>query len=117
MAYLHCHTKDCGWSQDDFWDKKYNPATKLWRSIKWLWKPRWIGFDKDFPSSRKHITPLWVKNKKEEIAIFSWNLLLIEIEREIKCVWNQKWWTWKGWSKDKKNAVCPRCGEGDFDID
>lgn len=26
MAYLHCHTKNCGWEQDDFWDKEgYNP--------------------------------------------------------------------------------------------
>lgn len=62
MAYLHCHTKDCGWSQDDFWQlfyirrwekrwwKKialgYSPISRMWNDIKWLAKPRWFGLDK-----------------------------------------------------------------------
>ena len=29
MAFLHCHTKNCGWSQDDFWNKDgYTPFRK-----------------------------------------------------------------------------------------
>jgi len=65
MAFLHCHTKNCGWSQDDFWDIKfrikwksykkswwklgfsigYNPISKVSNDIAWLWKPRWMSLD------------------------------------------------------------------------
>lgn len=27
MAYAHCH--NCGWEQDDFWSKDYNPLKSL----------------------------------------------------------------------------------------
>ena len=66
MAYLHCHTKGCGWSQDDFWDFKfkiryvpyrkswwkfrldigYNPISNMLDNITWHWKPKKISFDK-----------------------------------------------------------------------
>ena len=26
MSYLHCHTKGCGWGQDDFWSFKLTSA-------------------------------------------------------------------------------------------
>ena len=65
MAYLHCHTKGCNWSQDDFWDLTfrikwkswrkqwwklglsigYNPISRTGNDIAWLWKPRWIQLD------------------------------------------------------------------------
>jgi len=29
MAFLHCHTPNCNWSQDDFWSKDgYHPFRK-----------------------------------------------------------------------------------------
>ena len=61
MAYAHCHTKGCSFSQDDFWTLRFKPQLKFWRwrsvfgfnpvtcfleDINWLIKPRWMGFDK-----------------------------------------------------------------------
>lgn len=48
MSYLHCHTKGCGWSQDDFYSKRYNPFTKIWSDIRFFWKPRMIEWDSMF---------------------------------------------------------------------
>ena len=145
MTYLHCHTKDCGWSQDDFYSMRYNPLTKIWSSIKWLIKPRNIGWDFGFveyevPNLIKR-TGINVKFKKrikimhesdliitteknndricEEYYCFSWNWLLLEIVKDIKVGLEQKWWTYKAWKKDLKNskAKCPKCGLKNFDID
>lgn len=66
MAVLHCHT--CGWEQDDFWRKTYNPLTKLVQLFSWLWIPRYIKFDGEL-YGRKYI--------------FSWHMLSIRIVEEI----------------------------------
>ena len=145
MAYLHCHTKDCGWSQDDFWDKSYNPFTRTWNDIKWLWKPKWIGLDKWIIDDMTEYTGVKVKVreiKKEmseesalkssrsaqnrndlysttyyEFQVFSWQWLWLELVAEWKNIQHMKWWTWKSWKKARDNAVCPKCGERNFDID
>lgn len=113
MAYLHCHS--CDWSQDDFWHKRYNPLTKIWDDIKWLWKLRMIEFDactvKDLI---KHTHVPVIRN---ECKVFSWSWLILEVVKEIKIVLRQKWWTWESWKKHKDFAICPQCGMKDFDID
>lgn len=144
MAYLHCHTKDCNWSQDDFWSKSYNPLTKIWDDIKWLLKPRYIKWDWGFatyeiPELIKY-TGIKVKliekffpndatikikyNENEEIqkyykawCCFSWKWLLLEIVKEYKNFKAMKWWTYEQWLRDKDTAVCPKCGQRNFDID
>lgn len=135
MAYLHCHTKDCGWAQDDFWElfhinrwekrwwKKirlgYNPIWKMWNDIKWLWKPRMIELESwlvDDLQSRSHI-PVYKKIHGNQYLMFSWNWLLFEFFKEIRIIRRQKWWTWKSWKKARDTAVCPKCGLRDFDID
>jgi hypothetical protein len=120
MAYLHCH--NCGWSQDDFWYKGYNPITKIWRNIKWLWKPTKIGFDKWFlkhSDGKKHnyIIPLWTREGKDWTYVFSWNWLLLELEKEIKCILNQRYWTYKAFLRKKDAAMCPKCKSDNLDID
>ncbi|MFW6001851.1 MAG: hypothetical protein ACOCQD_00765 [archaeon] len=100
MAYLHCHT--CDWEQDDFWDKRYNPITKLWRDFKEFGRPRFINID------------LEGKGCKD---VFSWRILWWEIKKEIKVVYGMKWWTYESFKKDRENAVCPKCGDQNFDID
>jgi len=102
MAYLHCHTKGCHWSQDDFWHRKYNPLTKLWSDIRWLWKPRMMKFDRE-AYGRLHI--------------FSWHALVLEIAKEAHNVCQMKWWTWESWKRAKDTAVCPKCGQRNWDID
>lgn len=121
MAYLHCHTKGCGWSQDDFWAKGYNPLTKTWSDIKWLIRPRMLELDTWLVDDLTKYTGVWMWRFKAEFSgqarVFSWQWLLLELKREIKCIRKQKWWTWESWKKDKATAVCPKCGLRDFDID
>lgn len=102
MAYLHCHTKGCGWSQDDFWHRRYNPLTKLWSDIRWLWLPRMIRIN-----TEGGIHP----------RIFSWHALLLEVKKEIRNILHMKWWTYKSFMKERNTALCPKCGKSDFDID
>lgn len=117
MAYLHCHS--CDWSQDDFWTKTYNPLTKIWSDIEWLWKPRIMGMDIDIVDDLTRYTYVIVLRKKYRYGykIFSWNWLILEIVKDIKLAFKQKWWTWKSWKKNKATAKCPECNKQNFDID
>lgn len=118
MAYLHCHS--CDWSQDDFYTKGYNPLTRMKDSIGWTIKPRMLNFDKWMVDEQKkyRYIPIFSKVDKKGFAnVFSWNWLLIELERDITSFLHMKWWTWKKWNKVKHKAVCPKCGDRNFDID
>ena len=146
MAYLHCHTKGCNWSQDDFYSKLYNPLTKIWSDIKWLWKPKMIDFDFMFVETDyvdlKKFTKISVKFFKREKQIisgrikqmdcegneiklktiyicFSWNWLLLEIVKDIRVGLQMRWWTYKSFKNafHKGKAKCPECGLVNFDID
>lgn len=120
MAYLHCHS--CDWSQDDFWDFKirwnklhkwssrpfgYNPLSLLLEDFSWLFKPRIIKFDTHFAED----------NGFKSNDIHSWAILLLHIKRRFRSLFTQKWRTYKSWMKVKDTAVCPKCGERNFDID
>jgi hypothetical protein len=104
MSYLHCHTKNCNWSQDDFWSWKYNPI--LWFLKLFIGRccyiiPRIIYFDKCVMHDFK-----WKKQNR-----FSWWLIGWEFKRMIKIIYNMKWWTYKQWEKLKilpyvQNADC-----------
>ena len=103
MAYLHCHTKGCGWSQDDFYSKSYNPITKIIDDIKWLIYPRMIKFDAaflkyEYPELRKY-TGINVKFN-ENFKCFSWNWLILEIVKDVKVAMEMKWWTYNSWKSD-----------------
>lgn len=118
MSYLHCHS--CDWSQDDFWSKRYNPLTKVWDDLKWLWKPRIIGIDpygiKDL-IKYTHVPIIRKKGNNPPGKVFSWNWLILELVKEIKIFLHQKWWTYSHWQKNKDLAVCPKCKKSNFDID
>jgi hypothetical protein len=121
MAYLHCHTKNCNWSQDDFYHKGYNPLTKIWDDIKWLWKPRWMSMDKHFIGGIETYTrvPIYCGKRNQ---VHSWNWLIAELVKEFKNLLRQKWWTYDSWKKDWAKRtdnfpVCPKCGKQNFDID
>jgi len=120
MSYLHCHTKDCNWSQDDFYSKSYNPLTKIWSDIKWLWKPKITSVDKYIVKDLLAYSNVPVyefkRNVKGQFYFFSWNWLLLEIVKDIKLAFKQKWWTYNSFKKDIK-AVCPKCKQRNFDID
>ena len=119
MAYLHCHS--CDWSQDDFWTRRYNPITKFWDMVKWLWRPRTLEIDDWLVADLEEYTKVSVWRFKGasrgQVRVFSWDWLWLEFVKNWRLFRAQKWWTWKAWKKARGNAVCPECGEKDFDID
>lgn len=119
MAYLHCHS--CEWSQDDFWSLRYNPITKMWSDIKWLFIPRIIELDEWVVRDSVEYTGIPVYKLRDDQLqprrIFSWNWFILEAVREWKISRKMKWWTWESWIRDKDSAVCPACGNHNFDID
>ena len=118
MAYLHCHS--CDWSQDDFYSKSYSLWTKMLADAKWLWKPRFFTLDTYIIKDLIEYTgvKVWTKETvKGQTKVFSWNWWMLEIVKDIKNYHNTKWKTWEAWKKAKDTAVCPQCGDTNFDID
>jgi hypothetical protein len=123
MAFLHCHTHNCNWSQDDFYTLHYNPLTKIWSNIKWLIKPRFIEIDGVVLTDSLFFThfpvSLFRAKSQMQVRVFSWNWLLLEIVKDLKNAKIMKWWTYNSWEKDyvSKKAVCPKCKQINFDVD
>lgn len=134
MAYLHCHTKHCNWSQDDFYSSRYNPFTKIWSDVKWLWKPRMIKFDTWFAThdavELQQYTHIKVKFFFKEVSYgqknnkikqcnangeiltlcrkalcFSWNWLLLEVVKDLRNMLHMKWWTYNSFKKSVKDGT------------
>lgn len=117
MAYLHCHS--CDWEQDDFWSWEwtwkfwkfrafgYNPISLMIEDVAENIKPRYIEFDRCFA----------IELGSKSNRIFSWRVMVWGLKRHVWRLFNQKWWTWESWQKDRDKAVCPKCGKRDFDID
>jgi len=120
MAYLHCHS--CDWSQDDFWSFGFHKYGYFWRwgynpisyflSIVFSWK---YGYWR--PQRREFDAWLakdlgWKRNDPH-----SWWLIWFHFKKMLKSFKRQKWWTWKSWQKYKDTAICPQCGDRNFDID
>jgi hypothetical protein len=117
MAYLHCHS--CDWEQDDFWNWKwtwkiwkerpfgYNPISLMIDYVRRYMKPRYIEFDSHFAES------IGFKSNR----IHSWRFMLHEFNRNFRRVRKMKWWTEDSWYKSREDAVCPGCGDKNFDID
>lgn len=119
MAYLHCN--NCSWSQDDFYSRRYNPITKIWSDIKWLWIPKMIKLDSSFiaydvPNLCNYTG---IKVKFNNNKTFSWKWLLLEIVKDIKIAKEQKWWRYEDYLKARVlgKAICPKCGAMRLDID
>jgi hypothetical protein len=138
MAFLHCHS--CGWSQDDFYDvgfsiqycrwRKswwkvrvnfgYNPLTKMWRDIKWWWKPRYIVMDNWYLNDILKFTKVKVKHQsvnRGQTKVFSLCWLLVELVKDWRVFRNMRWLTYNSWKRHGDTAVCPNCGDRNFDID
>lgn len=132
MSYLHCHTKGCNWSQDDFWDFSFGrhgywtvplPFIKLgWRynpfsvflsyvfTKKGYWFPRRIMHDRNCMADYG-----WKRPDPH-----SWWLAWYQFLRIFRSFKRQIWWTEKAFRKDHKlgKAACPNCcSKDEFDID
>jgi hypothetical protein len=89
-------------------------------SIGWTIKPRIIEMDTYYVEEQKEYRKIPIISKSKargQSRVFSWNWLLIELERDITSFLHMKWWTWEKWNKVKDKAVCPKCGDRNFDID
>lgn len=98
--YLHCHTKGCHWQQDDFYSVKgYNPISYMQQFLEDLLK------DPDRVI------------KTDDGNITAREMFARDLENYAKRIRNMPWMTVEHWEKEKKDAVCPNCGEQNWDID
>lgn len=110
MSYLHCHK--CGWSQDDFYHKGYNPAESLmdWNDV--LFGNERHKLDKRFTTDSNFI--------KENGDITYREVIARDFEKFAKRIRNMKWTSYDDFKKDYDEGIakCPKCGSSkDFDID
>ena len=101
--YLHCH--NCDWSQDDFWDKGYNPLKSMmyWEEAL-LEKPNML-----FPGE--------LDTKGMTYA----QVIAKEMQRSAQQILAMEWHTLDEFNKVKEKGgiqQCPKCGSSDhFDMD
>ncbi len=108
MAYLHCHTKGCNWSQDDFWHKGYNP-------IKFLYE----NYEKDLLSDELDnvvgMDSYWLEENGIEF-ITKRGLIIMRLKKMIRNIESMKYPREKDWKAHKEDS-CPKCLKRDWDID
>ena len=117
MAYLHCHTKECGWGQDDFWKEDgYNPVSSLQKDSmlnEGLFKDKMYfdeWFFKENPSlAYKHDEGGWYCSGRDYVV---W-----ELRRTANNIERMFIPTWEEWEKVRDTTICPDCGQSNWDID
>lgn len=115
---LHCHTKGCGWGQDDFWSiDGYNPLREdlvnYLRDL--LFAPGFISFDKEYADEHPDVE--WVRSISGEYLAYGPYIVASELERKAKSIRNMICRNQWEWEHIKNTAVCPECGQKNFDID
>lgn len=115
MAYLHCHTKNCGWSQDDFWKETYNPVNfdqnkDLYSD---LFKER-IYLDKNIVSKMEI---KYYVDEENRTYVKGTDYVAYELERRASKIRNMLVKTYEEFKEKKDTLVCPRCGKQNWDID
>jgi hypothetical protein len=107
MSFLHCHTPNCHWEQDDFYSLDgYNPAEYL---KSWMEQLCADDVDEQFSTDIQFVKELGPISKREVIAQ--------EFEKFADRIRKMPWVTWEQWERDRETAVCPKCGQRNFDID
>jgi len=107
MSFLHCHTKGCDFSQDDFYSVNgYNPANYLQTWMKDLCSD---DVNEQFSTDSNYVKENGPLSRKEVIAR--------EFEKFANNIREMKWITYEQWAKDRATAVCPKCGKRNWDID
>jgi hypothetical protein len=136
MSYVHCHA--CGWSQDDFWNRSYNPAKYFFIQDIPTWiKPEMVKLDpccmpkspipwmlglaevREVPWVQPKGGPKCVDANGEEpttvreYSVFSWVVLGQHFVSSCRSLFTQKWWTYASWKKALKEGKggCPKCGD------
>ena len=115
MAYLHCHTPGCEWSQDDFWEPNgYSPfRPDIMRSFhEDLFKEK-MYFD------RPALEEMGILYDEDEHGCFctGTDYVAWELERRARRIRNMLVKTYDEFKAKKDSLVCPRCGKQNWDID
>ncbi len=92
MAYVSC--RKCGWSQDDFYDERYNPATYLLRWNKYLFGPERVNMDAPYPFDDPTSEEKGYSSYREEMAR--------AFESFARRIRNMRWFTAKDFDEDPK---------------
>lgn len=116
MSYLHCHTKNCGWSQDDFWDEHYTPLRPdIMKSLSEdLFKER-IYFDKSMFVETGDL-PYHLDEEGKAYCRGS-DYVAWDLRKRAKRIQNMLVKTYAEFKANKDKLVCPRCGQQNWDID
>ncbi len=126
MAYLHCHTKDCHWGQDDFWN--YNWTWKAFKHfITFKWQKRSFGYNplsillEDIASNIKprkiNMDSYWAKeNGLKSNEVHSWWFLRKGFGRYRNVKKGMLFKTWDEFQANK-TTPCPYCCKVNWDID
>lgn len=108
MSYLHCHA--CDFSQDDFWDKDYNPITFLEKNYtkELLTKDldKIVGFDRNTLKEIGYDKPITYRE------MYAW-----ELERHGQRIREMVYRTFEEYKEKNPNRICPKCGKKELDID
>lgn len=115
MSYLHCHSKNCGWSQDDFWSENYSPVNFSQYSDLYedLFKDK-MYFDKDC------LMDMGIKyfvDPDGRTYCRGRDYVAHELERRAKRIKGMLVKTYDEFLEKKDTLVCPRCGQQNWDID
>ncbi len=100
MSYVHCH--GCGWTQDDFWDKDYNPIAFLFNM-----------FGQDILT--KDLDELMKNGTQGNITRREWIAQQLEIHANL--IRKQKYRTFEELQAKNREGICPNCGKLQLDID
>lgn len=103
MAYLHCHS--CGWQQDDFWNKTYNPIRHL------------LNWESDLLT--KNLDEQWTDDKNiiKETGCKTWREIIVKnIENAAQSVREMLFRVQDDFNNNK-DVRCPNCGNINWDID
>jgi len=113
MAFIYC--EDCGWGQDDFWDKNgYNPFRQdIVDDLKEnLFRDK-IHMDSQF--IEEHKIPF--KRDEKGPYVRGTDLVATELERTARSVRNMCIRTSEEWDQVRDSFVCPKCGSKKWGID
>ena len=114
-AFLHCHTPNCNWSQDDFWEiGKYTPFRKdiIEDMEKNLFKDK-IYMD------RWYLEEYSIPHHKDNKGYYckGTDLVAAKLEKKAKNIRNMLVRTFEEFKTNKDKLVCPKCGKQNWDID
>ena len=97
--YIRC--EKCGWSQDDFYDEGYNPASSLGDLNEYL-----------FGDKQNKLNSIFPEKINGEVMTYK-DVIALEYQNYVFKISNMKWTTIKSFKNDP-NPTYPNCGSHEF---